>query len=188
MKKLNYLILCTTALCATWVMPSYAAEATKIGIVSFKTCLEQSKVGKQEQANFDAMKKQMETVLEEKGKALEAIEIKKRDADYLDSLSPEMETEFNRKARTLENEFMQLQNQYMQTLNQANVKILQKLNDLITAASKEIAPAHQLDLILNDEACYFSAPSLNISNEVAKKMDELAEKQKKEPAPAPTKS
>lgn len=178
MKKLSYLILCSIAISAT-AMPGYAADNAKIGVVSFKTCLEQSKVGKQEQANFDAMKKQMETVLEEKGKALEAIELKKRDADYLDSLSPEMETEFNRKARALEGEFMQLQNQYMQTLNQANMKILQKLNDLITQSSKEIAPANNLDIVLNDEACYFCASPLDISSEVAKKMDELTEKQNK---------
>jgi outer membrane protein len=178
MKRLSYFILCTAALSVA-AMPGYAADNAKIGVVSFKTCLEQSKVGKQEQANFDAIKKQMETVLEEKGKALEAIELKKRDADYLDSLSPEMETEFNRKARALEGEFMQLQNQYMQTLNQANVKILQKLNDLITEASKEIAPANKLDLVINDEACYFCSPSLDISSEIAKKMDELAEKQNK---------
>lgn len=177
MKKLNYLILCAGAVLAT-AMPGYGAD--KIGVVSFKTCLEESKIGKQEQANFDAMKKQMETVLEEKGKVLESIELKKRDADYMDSLSPEMETEFNRKARALESEFMQLQNQYMQTLQQANVKILQKLNDLISQASKEIAPAQRFDMILNDEACYFCSPALDISTQIAKKMDELAEKQNKE--------
>lgn len=186
MKKLNYLILCAGVLLAT-AMPGYAADNAKIGVISFKSCLEQSKVGKQEQANFDAMKKQMESVLEEKGKALESVELKKRDADYMDSLSPEMETEFNRKARTMENEFMQLQNQYMQTLQQANVKILQKLNDLIAQAAKEIAPAQKLDMVINDEACYFCSPSLDISSQIAKKMDELAEKQNKETTQPATK-
>lgn len=184
MKNIHYLILCAgTALLCAVSTPGYAdANNPKVGVISFKSCLEQSKIGKQEQANFDAMKKQMESILLEKGKALEAIELKKKDADYMDSLSPEMETEFNRKARVLENEFMQLQNQYMQTLQQANMKIIQKLNDMITKAAKEIATEKKLDIVLSDESAYFFAPSLDISADAARKVDAMAEKEPKDKA------
>lgn len=179
MKKLCHLFLCVGATMLFVVAAPGYAEEVKIGVVNFKTCLEQSKIGKEEQASFEAMKKQMESILEEKGKVLEALETKFQDSDYMDSLSPEAETEFNRKARGLKNEFMQLQNQYMQTLNQANMKIVQKLNDLISKASKEIATEKKLDIVLNDEGCFFSSARLDISGLISTKMDEIASKEAK---------
>lgn len=44
------------------------ASSLKIGVVNFKRCVETSKLGKLEQANFEALKKQMESVLGEKEK------------------------------------------------------------------------------------------------------------------------
>lgn len=178
MKRLNYLLACGTALLLT-VSSQAIADDLKVGVVNFKTCLEQSKIGKQEQASFEAMKKQMEAILEEKGKVMESLEAKAKDADYMDSLSPEAEGEFHKKGRELRQELMQLQNQYMQTLNQANFKIVQKLNELISHASKEIASEKKLDLILNEEGCFYYGPRLDISNVVSTKMDELSDKQEK---------
>lgn len=185
MKNLRYLFLCLGAALSFTLISfpgsaqaadSSASSSLKIGVVNFKTCLEQSKIGQQEQGSFESMKKQMESVLEEKGKAIEALDGKANDPDYMDSLSPESETEFNRKLRGLKQEAMQLQNQYLQTLNQANMKIVQKLNSLIEKASKEVASEKQLDLIVNDEAVFFYAPILDVSLPVAKKMDEMAQK------------
>ena len=36
-----------------------SSKSLKVNVVNFKTCVEQSKMGKQEQANFEALKKQM---------------------------------------------------------------------------------------------------------------------------------
>ena len=45
-------------------------SSLRIAVVNFKKCVEQSKQGKQEQSSFEAMKKQMESVLAEKEKSL----------------------------------------------------------------------------------------------------------------------
>ena len=57
-----------------FALPCAANSLThKVALVNFKTCVEKSKLGKEEQANFDRMKKQMEDVLTEKEKFLKEI-------------------------------------------------------------------------------------------------------------------
>jgi outer membrane protein len=152
------------------------SKQLKVGIVSFKICVEQSKLGKQEQANFEVLKKQMESVLAEKEKTLNDMASKFNDADYLDSLSPEAETELKRKFRALNQEISQQQNQYMQTLQQTNFKVVQKLQEEVTKASEAIAKSEKFDLIINDENTFYHAPHLNISSKVIALMDRDFEK------------
>lgn len=171
------------ALCSAAVENPKSFEQKKplrIAVVNFKTCVEKSKLGKQEQANFDALKKQMETILEEKEKTLNDIANKFNDIDYLDSLSPEAETELKRKFRALNQELNQQQTQYYQALNQANIKIIQKITDDITAASKEVAKKLNLDLVLNEDGCFFNCADLDISNEVVAVLDNTFDRDAKE--------
>lgn len=154
-----------------------------IRIVNFKTCVEQSKMGKEEQATFEALKKQMENVLEEKEKTLNEISTKFNDPDYLDSISPEAETELKRKFRALSQEIAQQQNQYYQALSQTNYKVVQKLMEVVTETAAKIAKKENYDFILNEEGLFFYNPELDISKEVIAKMDELYEKESKNRTP-----
>ncbi len=119
-----------------------AAEVTsqpKIAVVNFKQCVELSKLGKQEQASFEALKKQAESVLQEKEKTLTEIAAKLDDSDYLDSLAPEAEAELKHKFRNLSQEMNQDQQRLYNALSQANFKIVQKLTDEVTKAASEVA-------------------------------------------------
>lgn len=180
---LSLLTLCSVLLCsAAEPTPAQAVngqtKTQKIAIVNFKTCVEKSKLGQKEQANFDAMKKQMETVLLEKEKSLNEIASKFNDIDYLDSLSPEAETELKNKFRSLNTEFNQQQNQFYQTLSQTNMKIVQKLTDAITLASSNYAKKNQFDIVLNEDSCFFAAPALDISSAIIKVLDETPDNSK----------
>lgn len=186
MKILRHLILSVTALgltaallcSATPALTSQSSsQSVKVSIVNFKTCVEQSKSGKQEQASFDALKKKMESTLEEKEKTLTEIANKLEDPDYVDSLSPEAETEMKRKFRALNQELSQLQNQYMQALNQTNVKVIQKLNELISKASATYAQQNNIDAVLNSEGAFYNSPALDISKEIIAIMDQQFEKE-----------
>jgi outer membrane protein len=160
------------------------SQSLRVGIVSMKRCLEESKLGKQEQANFEKMKSQMESVLQDKEKALEDIENKLNDEDYIDSITAEAESELKRKRRTLRQEALQLQNQYMHTLQQANLKIVQKLTDSINKASEQVAREANFDVIINDEACTFYSKGLDVSDRIVAKMNATydAEGGQKEPS------
>lgn len=159
-------------------------QSLRIGIVNTKKCLEESKLGKQEQANFEKMKQQMETVLQDKERALEEIESKLNDDDYMDSISDEAASELKRKKRTIRNEGMQLQNQYMQTLQQANVKIVQRLTEVISKASAQVAKdsssGQTVEVIFTDEACTYFAPHLDVSDRIVAKMNAIYDAEQKE--------
>jgi len=70
MKKNMFKLASLMVLSALLAATPLSAKEIKVGIVNFKECVEGSKLGKQEQDSFDALKKQMETVLEEKEKQL----------------------------------------------------------------------------------------------------------------------
>lgn len=157
-----------------------ANKQIRIGIVNFKQIVESSKMGKQEQANFENLKKQMENVLSEKEKTLNDMATKFNDPDYLDSLSPEAETDLKRKFRAMSQEINQQQQQYMQTLQQTNMKVIQKLSELVTKAATDIAKKENLDVVLNEESSFYYTPTLDISNKIVTLLDADYEKEQKE--------
>lgn len=154
-----------------------SGKQLKVNIVNFKTCVEQSKAGKHEQANFEALKKQAETVMEEKEKGLNEIATKFNDPDYLDSLSPEAEAELKHKFRTASQEINQLQNQYYQVLQQSNYKIVQKLTEMVSKAAANWAKDNKADLVLNEEGAFYYNPDLDVSKQVIAIMDEQFDKE-----------
>lgn len=157
-----------------------AEQPVKIGVVNFKTCVEQSKMGKQEQSAFEALKKQMESSLEEKEKTLNELATKLNDPDHLDSLSPESETELRKKFRVLSQELSTLQNQFFQALQQTNFKVVQKLEAAVTKAATAYAKEKNIDLVTNEEGNFYYNPSLDISKPIIALMDKEFEKEAQE--------
>jgi outer membrane protein len=178
MKKLLVLALLATIFC-TAATPS----STKVCVVNFKSCVEGSKLGKKEQAHFDEMKKQFETEIEAKEKEINDM-APKFSADYLDTLTPEAETELKSKFARLNQEHQQKQNQYYNLLQQANYQIIHKLSESIAKASEKVAKAKGFDMALNEEACFYFAPSFDISKEVITELDVVFDAAVKEAAKA----
>jgi outer membrane protein len=170
------LIGCLLAL-ATIVNAAEESKTLKTRFVNFKSVVERSKLGKQEQSNFEALKKQMETVLEEKEKTLNDIVTKLENPEYLDSITAEAETDLKRKFRALSQELNAQQNQYFQTLNQANMKIVQKLTDVVNKAADKVAKRDSIDMIVNEESTFFFNPLLDISDQIVAAMDEDFDKE-----------
>lgn len=185
----RFVVSFTTLLLAAFSLCSAAdafeqSKPPRIAVVDFKKCVEKSKVGQKEQAGFEAMKKQMETILEEKEKSLTDVASKFNDIDYLDSLSPEAEAELKRQFRTLNQEFNQQQNQFYQQLSQTNMLVIQKLNDAVTKAAEDVAKKNQIDIVLNQDGCFYCTDKIDISAMVVKAMDEIFEKEGKDAKPA----
>ena len=172
MKQFHFLIL-SLALATSAYAAAASDDASKIRVINFKECVEKSKLGKQEQSSFEALKKQMEGNLAEREKTINEMAAKLEDNDYLDSVTPETETKLKREFRGLSQEYSQLQNQYLQALQQTNFKVVQKLTEVVGKASEKYAAKNQVDLVLNDEAAYFAAPSRDISPQIIAIMDEM---------------
>lgn len=181
MKKwinIRALIAAAAVVLASTATSAYAVDSPmKVGVVNFKQCVEKSKLGKQEAASFEALKTQAEQVLQGKEKELSAIAQKLDDADYLDSLSNEAEAELKHKFRALNQEMAQQQQQLYQTLSQANFKIVQKLTDAVGTKAKEIGQKLSLNLVINEDACFYYHDGLDITNNVIAGLDEAFDKQ-----------
>ena len=153
-----------------------ASDMPPVGVVNFATCIADSKCGKQEQASFEALKKQMTTLLEDTEKQLRDISTKLNDADHMDGLSPEGEAELKGKFQALSEEMGRYQNQYYQVLNQANMKLFQVVSSNINTASEKVAKDKKLALVINKEACPFYTNSLDVTPEIINEMDKSFEK------------
>lgn len=178
MKK--YLIsIYTAALIAPLAGASSAPneEPTKFGVVNFSLCYQDSKLGKQENNNFEGIRTQMTSLLEDTEKQLNEVATKLQDRDYLDGLTPEAEAELKAKFSLLSEEMNRYQNQYYQVLNQAQMRIGQNLVGVVGLAAENVAKTKKLDLVLNREACFFNISGLDITAEVIGEMDRMFEQE-----------
>lgn len=184
MKNRLLFTLCSLVALSTSAFAANEAPAN-IGIVNFGSCVTDSKIGKQEQASFESLKKQMATLLEDTEKQLNEINAKFNDPEYLDGLSPEGEEELKTKFRTLSEELNRYQNQYYQVLNQANMRIIQQISGTINAAAEKVAKDKKLTMVVNKEACFFFNPQLEVTNLVVSEMDKMFDSDPKKSAAAP---
>jgi outer membrane protein len=165
---------------------AFAAETpSNYGIVNFGICISDSKLGKQEQASFETLKKQMTTLLEDTEKQLNELSMKFNDPEFLDGLSPEAEEELKTKFRTLNEELGRYQNQYYQVMNQANMRIMQTISVSINSASEKVAKDKKLSMVVNKDACFYYTPGLDVTTLVIGEMDKaFGEEAKKQAAVA----
>lgn len=145
----------------------------KFAVVNFRKCIENSKQGKQHQASFEGMKNQMESLLQQKEKAITELNAKLTDSDYLDGLTKDAENELKHKFRVLTQEYTQAQQQFMQTLQQANLKIIEMMHTDVAKASAEVARVKGFTGIFNEESFFFYDPSMDVSELVITEMNKM---------------
>ncbi len=160
------------------------AAEQKVGIVNFGSCIQESKLGKQEQNALETMRKQFVTLIEDTDKQLREMSDKLQDKDYLDGLSKEAEEQMKNKMGQLSEEMNRYQQQYYQFMQQSQHKIIQTVVGGINNAAEQIATAKGYNLIINKEMCFFYNPTLDITNEVVQAMDKHYEAEEKKQAAA----
>lgn len=177
MKKRQIFILLTTLFC----LSSFKSFTEEIpyGIVNFGSCVTDSKHGKQEQESFEKLRKQMTTLMTDIENQLNEIATKFQDPEFIDSLSPEAEQEMKARFQTLNEELNRYQNQYMQVMQQANMKLMQTMNNHISKASESIAKKKKIPMIVREEACFFYDPSFDITASIIEEMDKNHSKESK---------
>lgn len=157
-----------------------ARDNTTFGVVNFTNCVSESKYGKKEQENFENLRNQVTSMIEESQKELQDLSEKIQDPDFLDGLSPKAEEELKQKFQTKNQDFSRIQNQYYQVLQQANMQVMQKLNDTVARASESVAQKKNLGVIMNKEACFYYKPALDMTNLVISEMDKNFDKDEAE--------
>ncbi len=172
------IMLTILALSASFAFSANKQAASKQpGIVNFTQCVLESKYGKDEQKNFEKMRKQMLSMMEETDQELQAIAKELEDPELSDSLSPKAKEEKESKRQALQEDLTRYQNQYYQAVNQAQYQLVQKLSSSINKAAEKVAKEKSLSFVVNKEACFYFDPSLEITEKVIRKMDQEFELQ-----------
>ena len=151
-----------------------------IGIVNVATCATDSKSGKYEQEQFDKLKGQWVSLIQETEKEYKAVSEKLKNEDYLEGLSPKAVDELKQKQQTLYDDLMKYQQQLSQALNQANYLFIQKMVKSISSASEIIAKQKKLDYVMNKDSCFYSKADTDITGPVIEEMNKSYDKEQKE--------
>ena len=175
-----------TFLTTLFCLSAFAADpAPQLGVVNFSTCVSDSKLGMQEQASFETLKKQMASLLEDtENNSMISL---------LNSTTPTISmVSLLRLKRILKissapfnEDLNRYQNQYYQVMNQANMRIVQTLSNGINAASEKVAKSKKLSVVLNKEACFYYMPALDVTKMVIAEMDKAFVPDAKKPATPP---
>lgn len=150
---------------------TFLGAAEMSSVVNFSTCITDSKYGKKEQENFESLRKQLATLIEDTEKELKDISAKFEDSEYLDSLSPKAEEELKARFQTLNEDLSRYQNQFYQVMQQANMQLIHKMNTQIARASEKVAKDNKISYVINKEACFYFRPDLEMTKQVIAEMD-----------------
>ena len=153
------------------------ATFASVGIVKFPVCVSESKHGKQEQEAFENVRNQITNLITDIEKQLTDLGNKFNDPEFIDSLSPEAEQEMKARYQTLSEEHGRYQNQYMQVMQQANMKLIQVMSNHVSEASQTIAKKKKLSRIERDDACFFYKPEDDVTALIIEEMDKNFDKE-----------
>ncbi len=158
-----------------------AAEITpKLGVVDFEICATESKIGKEESTSFNSLQSKAMADMQSMEKERQELAKKSEDQDYLDGLSPDAQQELHQKVQNHQMKMQMAGESYEKTLRQTYEMMQEKLSSNVKGAAEEIAKEKKLDMIIPSRFCIYSMPTLNITDNVIKKMDEMFEKSQKE--------
>ena len=148
-----------------------------LGVVNLSTCIKLSKYGKQEQEALESVQTQMTTLMGDLEKQINVIANQLNDPEFVDSLSPEAEQEMQARFHSLGEELNRYRAQYYQVMNQTHIKLMQTMSHYVARASTAIAQKEKIDMVLNQDACFYFPPESDITTSVIKEMDRQFEQE-----------
>ena len=148
-------------------------EVKRIGIINFQKVYEESKQGKEAASSMQALETQLSSTVQETEKELQEIAQKAQDPEYRDSLSPEAEKEMMQRGQMLAGQLNEQKGQFMQIMNQAEMRAVQELKVQAMRSAQVIAKTESLDLVLPDNATFYFRPEFDITTKTITEIDKL---------------
>ena len=158
-------------MCLTKFASAENTDKLKIGVVDFRTCIEKSYLGQEEQTKLEAMRNEMINSLEDKNKLLTEVMDKLKKPEFLDTISPEAEEKLQKEYAQLSEEIQYMQNQAYQALNEAQMRMFQTMNEQVQKSSEYLAREHGLDLVINQEHCFYYKRPLEMTQLVIQELN-----------------
>ena len=154
----------------------FAADVAKIGVIDLQKILETSGAGKSIQAELKKQKEQMESDLKQKGAEIENIN-KRLERESM-VMSKEMREEKEREQRIKINDFKSLQKKYRSDLQKLEVEMMNQLQQDIKELVDGIGKKEGYLLIINKYSVLYSPGSIDITEDLIKKLNAKAAKKK----------
>ena len=156
---------------------SPAADVAKIGVIDLQKVLETSSPGKSIQAELKKEKDKMESDLKQKGSEIEKLG-KRLELEAM-VMSKEMREEKEREQRIKINDFKTLQKKYRTELQKIEVTLMNQLKADINGIVEEIGKKEGYLLIINKFGILYSPGSIDITDDLIRKLNDKFEKSKK---------
>ncbi len=155
----------------------FAASVAKIGVIDLQRILETSSAGKSIQAILKEQKDKMESDLKRKGAEIE--KIRKRLERESMVMGKEMREEKEREQRIKINDFKTLQKRYRSELQKLEVQLMNQLQKDIKEIVDSIGKKEGYLLIINRYSVIYSPGSIDITDNMIKKLNAKTAKRKK---------
>jgi outer membrane protein len=153
-----------------WLASTDAADVAKIGILNIQRILGTSDPGKAAQAEI---KKQRDKMLQDlKVKGAEIDELGKQFERESMVMSKEKREEKEREYRIRINDFKSLEKRYNTQSQDLQKQLLNKIVKDVYAVAEEIGKNEGYLLIIRSESVMYSPNSIDITDEIIKKMNE----------------
>ena len=167
------------ALCVIifFINPLHAADVAKIGVIDLQKVLETSSAGKLIQAALKKQKDKMESDLKVKGTEIEKIS-KRLERESM-VMSKEMREEKEREQRIKINDFKSLQKKYRSDLQKLEVQLMNQLQKDVKELVDAIGKKNGYLLIVNKYTVLYSPRSIDITDDLIKKLNAKTAKKKK---------
>ena len=177
MSMLKYVCVISLLILFFFNNASLAADVAKIGVIDLQRILETSQAGKSIQAELKKQKENMESDLKQKGAEIE--KISKRIEREAMVMSKEMREEKEREQRIKINDFKSLQKKYRSDLQNLEVQLMNQMQKDIKELVDIIGKKEGYLLIINKFSVIYSPGSIDITNDLIKKLNAKTAKRKK---------
>jgi outer membrane protein len=157
--------------------PLHAADVAKIGVIDLQKVLEISTAGKSIQAALKKQKEKMESDLKLKGTEIEKIS-KRLERESM-VMSKEMRQEKEREQRIKINDFKSLQKKYRSDLQKLEVELMNQLQKDVKELVDSIGKKKGYLLIVNKYTVLYSPSSIDITDDLIKRLNAKTAKKKK---------
>jgi outer membrane protein len=147
--KYGFIIM---AVVVFYVLPSYAADVAKIGIVDFQRVLTESESGKSVQGQIQAKGREMEKSLIELGKEIESLSEQISRESMV--MSKEKREEKQREIEIKKYDFQSMQKKFQMEFRELEAAEVEKLKDQIFALAEKIGKKEGYLLIIEKSAAF----------------------------------
>jgi len=158
------------------IMPTFANDLNKIGVVDFQEILETSKIGKAAQKEIKSEGEKMEETLKEKGAEIEALKKKlERDALVIDR---DTRAEREREIRIKINDIKALQKKYMSDFRDLEARMIDRIRTQLIDIIEDIGKKDGYLLIMekNQAGVLYSPNTVDITEKVIRLYNKKVEK------------